>query len=139
MNKLVFGLLAAPALALVTAQEAQASAFALAEQGVSGLGNAYAGAAAVAEDASTVWWNPAGMSRLSRGKHLLFGGHLIVPSTKFNNRASAPAAQLGTGNGGDAGDPAFVPNLFFAMDLNPSWSFGVPRRRPGGHGCLFSG
>lgn len=127
MNKLAFALLAAPALALVTANDARASAFALHEQGVSGLGNAYAGAAAVAEDASTVWWNPAGMSRLPRGKHLLFGGHLIVPSTEFKNGASVPAAlqTTGTGNGGDAGDAAFVPNLFFAMDFDPRWSFGV--------------
>jgi long-chain fatty acid transport protein len=125
VRKSVLALFIASALAGV--QEAGASAFALAEQGVSGLGNAYAGAAAVAEDASTVWWNPAGMSRLPRGKHLLMGGHLIVPSTEFNNRASTPAAlqPTGTGNGGDAGETALVPNLFFAMDLNPTWSFGV--------------
>jgi len=33
--------------------------FALIEQGAAGLGNAYAGAAAVSQDASTVWFNPA--------------------------------------------------------------------------------
>src|SRR5437879_8137574 len=49
------------ALGLLAGSEAHAAAFALYEQGVSGLGNAYAGAAAVAEDATTVWWNPAGM------------------------------------------------------------------------------
>jgi long-chain fatty acid transport protein len=94
---------------------------------VSGLGNAYAGAAAAAEDASTVWWNPAGMSRLPRGKHLLLGGHAIVPSTEFSNGASVPAALQTTnnGNGGDAGEAAFVPNVFYAMDLNPAWSIGV--------------
>lgn len=127
MKKNVLALSIASAFAFVSANQAQAAGFALAEQGVSGLGNAYAGAAAVAEDASTVWWNPAGMSRLPSGKHLLLGGHLIVPSTKFNNRASVPAALQTTnnGNGGDAGDATLVPNLFFAMDLNPSWSFGV--------------
>ena len=40
-----------------------APAFALHENSVSGLGNAYAGGAAVAEDAITMWWNPAGLSR----------------------------------------------------------------------------
>lgn len=123
MKKNVLALLVASAFPFIVAHEARASAFALAEQGVSGLGNSYAGAAAVAEDASTVWWNPAGMSRLPRGKHLLLGGHVIVPSTKFSNRASTPT--LGTNNGGDAGDTALVPNLFYAMDFNPSWSFGV--------------
>lgn len=127
MKKNVLALLVASALPFVCSKQAQAAAFALAEQGVSGLGNAYAGAAASAEDASTVWWNPAGMSRLPSGKHLLFGGHAIVPSTKFNNGASVPAALQTTnnGNGGDAGDPIFLPNVFYVMDFGPQWNFGV--------------
>ncbi len=118
----------ASALPFAFAHEAQASAFALHEQGVGGLGNAYAGAAAAAEDASTVWWNPAGMARLPSGKHVLLGGHLIIPSTKFQNNGSTPAGASNpalVGNGGDAGDAAFVPNAFFAMDLNPAWSVGL--------------
>ena len=94
MKKNLLAVLVASALPFVCANQARAAGFALAEQGVSGLGNAYAGAAAVAEDASTVWWNPAGMSRLPRGKHLLFAGHAIVPTTEFNNSASVPAARL---------------------------------------------
>jgi len=128
MNKNVLALSVASALSFAFAQQAQGSAFALAEQGVSGLGNAYAGAAAVAEDASTVWWNPAGMARLPSGKHLLVGAHAIIPSTKFTNNGSVPAAASNpsrVGNGGDAGESAFVPNLFYAMDLNPAWSFGL--------------
>ena len=70
------------------ASQARAAAFALHEQGASGLGNAYAGAAAVAEDATTVWWNPAGMARLGAGKHFALGRAYIVPSTNFNNGAS---------------------------------------------------
>src|SRR5688572_33076972 len=120
MNKHVLALSVASAL-IALAPRAHASAFALAEQGVSGLGNAYAGAAAVAEDASTVWWNPAGMSRLPRGRHVLVGGHLIIPKTEFNNSGSVPAGAGPNGDGGDAGDATLVPNLFFAMDLNPSW------------------
>src|SRR5437667_10995375 len=79
------------ALGLLAGSEAHAAAFALYEQGVSGLGNAYAGAAAVAEDATTVWWNPAGMSRLGAGKHFEIAGTLIASSTKFNDRASIKA------------------------------------------------
>jgi long-chain fatty acid transport protein len=98
------------------------------EQGASGLGNAYAGAAAVAEDASTVWWNPAGMARLPQGKHLLLGANLIVPSTKFSNGSTVLAAASNparNGNGGDAGGPALTPNVFFAMDLNPRLNIGL--------------
>jgi long-chain fatty acid transport protein len=121
----VIALAVASAFMVAASPSAHASAFALAEQGVSGLGNAYAGAAAAAEDASTVWWNPAGMSRLPRGKHVLIGGHLIIPKTEFANRGSVPGNTGPNGEGGDAGDATLVPNLFFAMDLNPSWSFGV--------------
>ena len=55
-------------LSMGIASQVRAAGFALHEQGASGLGNAYAGAAAVAEDATTVWWNPAGMARLA-SKH----------------------------------------------------------------------
>jgi long-subunit fatty acid transport protein len=41
-----------------------AAGFALMEQSASGLGNAYAGQAAAAQDATTVFSNPAGMSFL---------------------------------------------------------------------------
>src|SRR5437667_1916496 len=114
------------ALGLLAGSEAHAAAFALYEQGVSGLGNAYAGAAAVAEDATTVWWNPAGMARLGSGKHFAIAGTSISPSTKFSNGTSSPAAlQTAGGDGGDAGKDAIVPSLFYVMDLNPRMHFGI--------------
>jgi long-chain fatty acid transport protein len=115
--------------------EAGASGFALHEQGSSGLGNAYAGAAAVAEDASTVWWNPAGMARLAPGKHFSIGGVYIDPYTSFSNNGSTIAGASNparTGNGGDAGKSAIVPNVFFAMDLNSRWNIGVAVNTPFG-------
>lgn len=127
--------LLALAVSFLFAQQAQASAFALHEQGVSGLGNAYAGAAAAAEDASTVWWNPAGMARLGRGAHFLAGGHFIRPSTKFTNSGSVPAAASNptlAGNGGDAGEGAFVPNLFFVTNVTQALSFGFGLNVPFG-------
>ena len=110
----------------VTTQEAGAAAFALYENGASGLGNAYAGAAAVAEDATTVWWNPAGMARLAAGKHFAIAGALIAPSTTFTDRGSVAALgrTLG-GTGGDAGSTALVPSMFFVMDINPRVNFGL--------------
>jgi len=49
-------------LLLGAASSVQAAGFALIEQSGSGMGNAYAGAAAIAEDASTIFFNPAGMT-----------------------------------------------------------------------------
>ena len=53
---------AAVGFTLTTSASAQAAGFALIEQSASGMGNAYAGGAAIAEDASTIFFNPAGMT-----------------------------------------------------------------------------
>jgi len=65
-----------------------AAFFQVAENSPAGLGNAFAGGAAIAEDASTVWYNPAGLTRL-QDNQLVAGGHLIFPSTKFTNQGSS--------------------------------------------------
>lgn len=120
-------------LSLLVAPHAHAAGFAIQEQGASGLGNAYAGATAVAEDATTIWWNPAGMARLGAGKHFSIGGAYIAPTTEFNNRASVAAAGQALGSeGGNAGEGALVPGLFFAMDLTPRWNFGLGISAPFG-------
>ena len=41
-----------------------AAGFAIIEDSAQGMGNAFAGGGAVAEDASTVWFNPASITRL---------------------------------------------------------------------------
>src|SRR6266849_6631417 len=106
--------------------QAHASAFALIEQSASGLGNSYAGAAAAAEDASTIFYNPAGMSLLPGGMQVSAGLALINLSAKFSDSGSVAAGgrTLG-GNGGDAGGNAVVPNVYFAMDVAPDWKVGV--------------
>lgn len=110
-----------------------ASGFALIEQSASGLGNAYAGGAASAEDASTIYFNPAGMSRL-RGDELVLAGHAIKPSTKFSNTASVAAALQPTvgGEGGDAGSWAAIPNAYFSMKATQHLSFGLGLNVPFG-------
>ena len=104
---------------------AAASGFALIEQSASGLGNAYAGGAASAEDASTVFFNPAGMSRLP-GKQIVIAVNAIQPSVKFSNTGSTPATArpLGTAPA-EAGSLAFIPNGYFSMEINPQTKFGI--------------
>jgi len=119
---------------LVMSGNAQASGFALLEQSGSGLGNAYAGGAAAAEDASTIFFNPAGMSRLE-GSQVAAAGSFIQPSVKFSNTGSSPAAASGQplgGNGGNAGDLAVVPSLYYVMDVNPQMKFGLGINAPFG-------
>ena len=109
--------------------QAHASAFALIEQSASGLGNSYAGAAAAADDASIIFYNPAGMSLLPAGMQVSGGLALINLSAKFSDSGSSPSTSPGAralGNdGGNAGDLSAVPNVFFAMDVAPNWKAGV--------------
>lgn len=122
-NRLTFGLALAGFAGLT-----HAAGFALVEQNASGLGNAYAGAAAVAEDASTVYFNPAGMTRLPDSQVAVVG-HLIKPRMEFSGTVS-PA--IGGGDGGDAGGLAFVPNAYYAFRLTPRVHLGVGLNSPFG-------
>jgi len=115
------------------AGQAFGAAFALSEQSVSGLGNAYAGGAAAAEDASTVWSNPAGMARFSTAQ-IVAGVAIITPSIKFNdNGGSLPAFNqpLG-GSGGDAGSTNYVPDLYLVVPINKQFAFGLGLGAPFG-------
>jgi long-chain fatty acid transport protein len=115
------------------ASGAWAGGFAIGTQSGSGTGNAFAGGAAVADDASVVWSNPAGMALLPPGKQLTGALHILKPSFKFRNEGSTGAfAPPGTGDGGDGGDWAFVPNGFFTMEINPRLRFGVALNAPFG-------
>ena len=112
---------------------AQAAGFALIEQSGSGMGNAFAGGSAIAEDASTIYFNPAGMTYIE-GTQLVGALHLIKPSAEFNNNGSLPGGgprPLG-GSGGDAGDLAFIPNIYFKTDLNDSIKLGISVNAPFG-------
>ena len=114
--------------------QAHASAFALIEQSASGLGNAYSGAAAAAEDASTIYYNPAGMSLLKGPTQVSLGVAYINVSSHFSDAGSVPSGTglpapltpqpLG-GTGGNAGGPAFVPNFYVAAEVAPDWKVGL--------------
>ena len=105
---------------------ALAGGFAIGSQSGSGTGNAFAGGAAAAEDASVVWSNPAGMGFLPAGKQITGALHAVKPSFKFRNEGSTGVyAAPGTGDGGDGGDWAFIPNAYFAMDFSPTVRFGI--------------
>ncbi|MBL8470216.1 MAG: outer membrane protein transport protein [Rhodocyclaceae bacterium] len=117
------------------AGSAGAAGFALLEQNASGIGNAFAGTAASAEDASTIFSNPAGMAFLPAGKmHFAGSIDLVRPSATFHNAGNSSPATLGLappgpfpygGNGGDIGSWNIVPAVYFAMPINDKISVGV--------------
>ncbi|MBT9566666.1 MAG: outer membrane protein transport protein [Thiobacillus sp.] len=103
-----------------------AAGFALIEQNASGLGNAYAGQAASAQDASTIYFNPAGLTLLP-DRQLVMAGHLIKPQAEFSG-----SSNIGGGDGGDAGGLALVPNAYLAYRLTPDIHVGVGVNAPFG-------
>jgi long-chain fatty acid transport protein len=112
---------------------AVAGGFAIGTQSGSGTGNAFAGGAAAADDASAIWYNPAAMTALPSGKQVTAAGHLVKPSFKFHNSGSTGAfAAPGSGEGGDGGDWAAIPNTFFTADIGSGWRAGVAVNVPFG-------
>jgi long-chain fatty acid transport protein len=99
---------------------------------VKGLGNAFAGGSAIAEDASTIFFNPAGITRLS-GIQIAVAGHYIRPQAEFDDKGSTVSPALpvvgGTpltgGDGGDAGVSAIVPNLYYAQKITDKFHAGL--------------
>ncbi len=103
---------------------ADGGSFSLNEQSVSGLGTAYAGGAAQAEDASTLFFNPAGIALLDQGE-LQLAAHVVIPSATFNNQGSKyvlpgtpfDRLPLSGGNGGDAGVTHVIPNFYLTQPV----------------------
>ncbi len=120
--------LLAGAVALAFAGSASAAAFQLLEQNASGLGVAYAGSAAVADNASTIYYNPAGMTLLP-GRNVSVGVAALGPSYKFKNEGSV---SLNGGNGGDAGAWAGLPNAYVSWQVAPEWFVGLGISSPFG-------
>ena len=103
----------------------QAGSFGLIEMSASGQGSAFAGASALGEDASTIYFNPAAMTRLS-GSQIVVAGHVIAPDAKFTDKGTTNA--LGTSMSGPdsvTGDPALVPNFYYATEVGNGVHVGV--------------
>lgn len=129
-----------PALLLVAySGAASASGFQLLEQNASGIGNAYAGSAAVAENASTIYFNPAGMTQL-QAREISIGISAADPSFKFHNNGSKVGTTLGaTGEGGNAGGWTFIPNGYASWALNKDLYIGVGIGAPFGMKTEYDG
>lgn len=112
---------------------ANAAGFALLEQSASRLGTAFAGTAAAADDATTLFFNPAGLTRLEDSHASVIASAIEITSEFHLDPASQPAyAQpLGT-DGGDAGDWNYVPSAYFTKRLNEDVAIGVGINAPFG-------
>jgi len=116
---------AAFAATALIASTAQAGGLLLYEFGTAEPGLAAAGYAARAQDASTAFTNPAGMTKLD-GTQVLVGGQLMWLNTQFSvGGATSPG--LGSGDGGRAfGSNGYVPGggAFLTHRVSPDLALG---------------
>lgn len=85
-NALKVSLKALPLLTLLTSSAVESSAYQLWAQSANSVGYAHADMPALADDASTAWYNPAGMTRLC-APVVAFGGSFVTLRTEFNGSA----------------------------------------------------
>lgn len=116
---------------LLAAGGANAAAFQLAEVSTSGLGRAYAGEAAIADNASVVATNPALMS-LFKTNQFSVGGVYVDSRINMNGDVAATinGTSINTTKNGSASERnvvpgAFVPNLYFVAPVNDKFALGA--------------
>lgn len=101
--------------------QAMAAGFALNEQSISGMGTSFAGRSSSADDATTLFGNPAGMSRLKR-EEVSFGMAAIHAKTDINDTSSFPASGS---NDGDMVPFTAVPMGYYVKPIDDKWAVGV--------------
>jgi long-chain fatty acid transport protein len=116
-----------------------ASSFALIDQSVSGMCSAYAIGSAGIDDASTIFFNPAGMSRLE-GSNLSGGLHIVNADTDFKKGSGNYTPGIpgigGVSYGGktkdDTGLTAAVPSGYLSHQYSDKVWFGLGINAPFG-------
>lgn len=108
----------------IAAQQLTGAGFAILEQSTRGLGNAFAGSTALGTDASTLYYNPAALTRLPSAQ-VQSGLHIIKPRAAFRNQDSRSGNQPTQGPDADGGHVALVPNFYYAQPVAENWSAGI--------------
>ncbi|PCR94423.1 Long-chain fatty acid transport protein [Pseudomonas fluorescens] len=104
----------------LTSTQLLANGLQINEQSISSGGKAYSGRASDVQDASIVYGNPAGMSRLA-GEHVSGGLSFIDVSSRISNVNTTVS---GTSHGDMVPDPIVVPSGFYTLQLNEDWHVG---------------
>lgn len=107
---------------------AHGAGFQLHERSASGLGRAFSGEAAMADDASAIASNPAAMLLLDDEWSFALGGSGIFPEVEVRGTYAPPApAPPGTrlpAFGGNVSDDAFIPYFYAAKRINERLAIG---------------
>ncbi|MFH0260313.1 outer membrane protein transport protein [Vibrio barjaei] len=107
-------------LGLLSSTQVSAAGFQLAEYSATGLGRAFAGEAAIADNASAQWRNPAMLTYLEGTQ--ISGGVLYVDP---NIDVTGTSSKFGYTEAKDIAHSAPVPNLYVSHQINDSFTAGL--------------
>lgn len=128
MNKRILTIAVSSAL-FGCISEVSAASFKLAESSATGLGRAYAGEAAIADNAATQARNPAMLTYLE-GSQFSIGAVYVMPNVDVLGDVSLSSPLFGpepivmNADMRDVAPDAIVPNMFFSEKLNEQWTWG---------------
>ena len=112
---------------LLAASGANAAAFQLAEVSTSGLGRAYAGEAAIADNASVVATNPALMS-LFKTNQFSVGGVYVDSKIHMSGpvivNALGRTVAVGSADHNSVVPGSLIPNMYFVAPINDKFAIG---------------
>ncbi|CAA0118697.1 Long-chain fatty acid transport protein [BD1-7 clade bacterium] len=112
---------------MVTSPLAYSAGFQLNEHSASGLGRAYAGEVAAADNAAVLARNPAAMA-IFKKQQVSVTGHYIIPAVDVEGSdfvAANPPATTKDANADNVAPNAFVPGAYYILPINDEWAFGV--------------
>jgi len=133
INKKTLTIAISAAIVATGASTVHAAGFQLKEQSAEGQGNSFAGQTAKAVDASTIFFNPAGMARLE-GNHVQSNLSYIAPKAKYDHKSTSGAlgAFLNDSTDIDGGVSAIVPAAYAVWDYSDDIKFGISINAPYG-------
>lgn len=109
---------------------------------VTDLGNAYAGGAALTQDASINAFNPAGLSFVHKNQ-IVANGIRVWSETTFTGTTTAPALLPFVGipfaGSGKVSSPSngIIPSIYYNYPINSQWDFGISANTPFGLGLDY--
>ncbi|MGH8493736.1 MAG: OmpP1/FadL family transporter [Moraxellaceae bacterium] len=113
--------------------QAFAQGYQIDEQSARRLGDAFSGGAAEARDASTGYYNPAGLTRLKQ-MELTGGVSVLTTKVEFSGKTTVftgnPSETPISGSTVESSSSDVVPNIYFAMPLREGTVLGIALNAP---------
>jgi long-chain fatty acid transport protein len=130
------------ALCLLAGGRAAASGFMVRENSAESIATVFAGNASRADDVSTVFNNPAGMSLLA-GTQVEAGAAVVLPDMHFKGNATIRGNPIPGDNSQEIGQVALIPHFYGVFDLDDRTKLGLAITVPFGntvdYGNVWSG